>query len=80
MSGALPDAPDVFTAFAYGDSVEAIKMAALDQARGFYGAEVPLQIEGVGSPRATRLPSVARSRGRYSAQVVVRCLRLPEGW
>lgn len=79
-SGSREAGPDMFTATAYGNSMDELKLAALDLARGFYGAEAPLQIEGVGPVEATNPLGVARGRGRYNAPVRIRCLRLPEGW
>ena len=70
------DGPDVLVATSYGDSIDAIKLAALDEARALYGEDAALQIERVSSIQT----AVCRSRGRFCAFVTVRCLQLPEGW
>jgi predicted amidohydrolase YtcJ len=59
----------------YGDSAEAIRLAALDEARALYGDAAPLRIEHVGTVQTT----FSRT-GRFFADVTVRCLQLPEGW
>ena len=57
--------PDVLIALAYGDSIDVIKLAALDEARALYGEDVPLQIERVG----TMSTAVSRHKGRFYARV-----------
>jgi hypothetical protein len=70
------DGPDVLYALSHGDTIDAIKLAALDEARALYGEDAPLRIERVGSLNT----AVRRSKGRFFAEVTVRCLELPEGW
>jgi hypothetical protein len=70
------DGPDVLHALSHGDTIDEIKLAALDEARALYGDDAPLQIEQVGSLNT----GVRRSKGRFFAYVIVRCLQLPEGW
>ena len=70
------DGPDVLVAQSYGDSIDAIKLAALDEARALYGEDSPLRIEHVSSVQT----SIMRRKGRFCAFVTIRCLQLPEGW
>ena len=67
---------DLLHAVVYGDTIDALKTAALTAARALYGEEAPLQIEQVGP---THTPFAWR-RGRFCADVDVRCLDLPKGW
>lgn len=67
------DGADRLTARVRGAGMDEIKLAALDEARAFYGPDAPLAIEGV-------FDITSSSRGGYFAFVVVRCLQLPEGW
>jgi hypothetical protein len=66
--------PDLLTAYVYGDSITAMKMAALDEARVLYGPDARLTVEGIGGISTTLMPSVAEERGRFRAVVQVRCL------
>lgn len=69
------DGPDMLSASVYGDNIDALKLAALDEARKLYGPDVPLQIEEVWGFRTS-----TSSRGAFHAYVTVRCLQIPEGW
>ena len=65
--------PDVLVAFVYGDDIAALKMAGLDHARDLYGPDAALQIE-----RVDHIHTTASSKGKYSTNVHVRCLNLPD--
>lgn len=69
------DGPDVLSASVYGNDIDGLKLAALDQARKLYGPDAPLQIEDIGN-----LYNSSSSRGAFHATITVRCLKLPEGW
>lgn len=59
---------NLLAATAYGGSIEAIKMAALDSARELYGPDALLQIESM-----SRVSTAARQdRGKFVAKVYVR--------
>ncbi len=66
--------PDILQAHVYGDSIPALKMAALDVARELYGPDADLRIEHV-DPIQT---AVRHSKGKFCTSVQVRCLNLPE--
>ena len=66
--------PDVLRASVKGDSIDELKLAALDHARRLYGDDVSLSIEGVSDLY------VAPVSGKFIATVRVRCLNLPEGF
>lgn len=65
---------DVLRARVYGDTIPAMKLAALDKARQLYGPDAQLRIEGTG----TIDTSISGEPGRvFTTTVTVRCLSLP---
>lgn len=67
------DGPAVLRAHVHGDSIPALKMAALDQARELYGPDAKLRIERVDS-----INTSSSDKGKFWTYVHVRCLNLPE--
>lgn len=67
------DGADTLCAQVYGDSIPALKLAALDKARELYGPDAELRIEGTGAINTSSL-----GEGKFWAYVTVRCLNLLE--
>jgi hypothetical protein len=65
--------PDLLIADVFGDSVPALKTAALDQARELYGEDAELAVERVGTIKTSAFPG----RGKFETWVRVRCLNFP---
>lgn len=70
--------PDVLRAFAYGNDITEIKMAALDQARELYGEKALLRVESMGHVGTSAGWTPGGKGGRFCAHVYIRCLNLPE--
>jgi hypothetical protein len=70
--------PDVLRAFAYGNGITEIKMAALDQARELYGEKAMLKVEAMGHVGTAACWTPGGEQGRFCAYVYIRCLDLNE--
>jgi len=70
--------PDLVSVTCHGDSIETIRAIALARARKLYGEAAPLAIEATGTVHATLIG--ARAGREFYAEVLVRCLDLPEGF
>lgn len=68
------DGADVLRAYVHGNSIPELKLPALDKARELYGQAARLRIEHTG-PVST---SPTSRRGKFTAEVTLRCLSLPE--
>jgi hypothetical protein len=69
--------PDVLRAFAYGNDINEIKMAALDQARELYGEKALLRVESMGHVGTAACWIPGDKGGRFCAYVYIRCLSVP---
>lgn len=63
------EGPDVLNARVHGDSIPALKAAAITRAVELYGAEASLEIE-----RVWAIDTWGGSKGRFCTTVRVRCL------
>lgn len=72
QTGRIAGGADVLVAHAYGNTIPAIQLAALDTARELYGPGAELRIEHTGE-----IFTSALGRGKFQADVTIRCLSFP---
>ena len=67
-------APDVLIAGVYGGSIRELRVEALIEGAALWGEKADLEVERVGTVRTP----INRNRGRFCAEVRVRCLNYAE--